>query len=347
MPKKKGPRKVTDSDFTINDSANAPKPVSRLKKSTSSTSTVPTELSWDEIDTDTDIIEEVDEDGAKKFVSKKQSSKAEQDLENRPGVLYPEIIFYLISKYIKPEQISSFSGINRACYACTKREMFWRNLYKKYCQNHPRLPERLKIENSFKVYGLRQRVIRALFHTYKVFDLRIQRDAAQDSEPHRLVGRRCVNVWFCKGPVHCMVYFKLKKLTPQRPYVDAGNMIDELGRIDANPEEDCQTLQISCLSVHEVPPLMGMTLTKLSVVLSQGFRYRRVHLGFSTSSHNMSRGILPEKSMVIDSVVNIHVFDWWHPRYPPFDNKLPSHLRDEESLPVLKKDFFNIREGEL
>lgn len=105
--------------------------------------------------------------------------------------------------------------------------------------------------------------------------------------------------------------------------------------------------QITCQSIHEIPPLMGMSLTKLSVVLSQGFRYRKVLLGFSTNSHNISRGILPEKSVVIDSVVNIYVYDWWHPRYPPFDNKLPSYLRDEESLPVLKKDFFNIREGEL
>lgn len=234
----------TVTDFTINDSANAPKPVSRLKKSTASTSSAPPELSWDELDTDTDLIEEVGEDGAKKFVPKKNSAKVEEDLDSRPGVQYPEIVFYLISKYIEPEQIGSFSRINRACYACTKREMFWRNLYKKYCHNHPRLPERLKIENSFKVYGLKQRVIRALFNTYKVFNLRIQRDAQQDSEPHKLVGRRCINVWFGKGPVHCVVYFKLKKLSPHRPGADAGNMIDELGRIDANPEEDCQVLEV-------------------------------------------------------------------------------------------------------
>lgn len=85
---------------------------------------------------------------------------------------------------------------------------------------------------------------------------------------------------------------------------------------------------------------MGMTLSSVSVVLSQGFRHHRLHLGFNSGHYNISRNIFPECSVVIDTVVNIIVFDWWHPKYPYFDSKLPSCLVDEEALPVLKKDFF-------
>lgn len=85
---------------------------------------------------------------------------------------------------------------------------------------------------------------------------------------------------------------------------------------------------------------MGMTLSSVSVVLSQGFRHHRLHLGFNTGHHNVSRDILPECSVVLDTVVNMLVFDWWHPKYPHFDNKLPSNVIDDEALPVLKKDFF-------
>ncbi|XP_034829137.1 transmembrane protein 183 [Maniola hyperantus] len=341
MPKKKGKKKGTNSDFTINDCANAPKPVSRVKKSV--TTEPKPEKSWDELqDDDFDIIEETNADGTKSFVYKKKRnhSKSETDFQECPGVVYPEIVWYLISSYIKPEDVGNFAGINQATYSITKRESFWRALYKRYCQNNPKLPEKLRIENNYKLYGLRQRVIRALYHTYDVFIQKVQRQASHDSHPHELVRRRCVNVWYCKGPTYWSVYFKLKKLKPER--VKRVHFIEELGRIDANPEEDSQVLQVTCQSFYEVPPLMGMTLSSVSVVLSQGFRHHRLHLGFNTGHYNICRNIIPEHSVVIDTVVNILVYDWWHPKYPHFENKLPSSMRDEESLPVLKKDFFTL-----
>ncbi|XP_049872766.1 putative transmembrane protein 183BP [Pectinophora gossypiella] len=349
MPKKKGSKKNINADFTINDSANAPKPVSRVKKSVPETATP--ELTWEEIqDDDFDIIEEVNADGTKNFVYKKKRnhSKPEPDnIDDRPGIVYPEIVWYLISQYIKPEEVGHFARINKATYAITKRESFWRTLYKRYCQNNPKLPEKLRIENSYKLYGLRQRVIRALYHAYDVFTKKVAQQAVHDSRPHSLVKRRCVNVWYYKGPSYWSVYFKFKKSYPQQRVVTVTDFIEELGRIDANPDEDTQVLQVTCQSFYEVPPLMGMTLSSVSVVLSQGFRHHRLHLGFNTGCYSVSRDILPEYSVVLDTVVNIYVFDWWHPKYPHFDNTLPSHIRDEESLPVLKKDFFKIRDTDL
>ncbi|XP_068617227.1 putative transmembrane protein 183BP [Battus philenor] len=354
MPKKKGQSKKTRaqafSDITLNDSADAPKPVARVKKSVT-TDVVISELSWDQIDEgDLDIIE--DSNGTKGFVLKKKrnNSRTEsEDIDSRPGVIYPEIIWYLICWYIKPEDIGHFAGINKATYAITKRESFWRNLYKRYCQYHPKLPERLSLENSYTQYGLRQRVIRALYHTYDIFIKRIREQSIHDSQSHLLVKRRCTNVWYCKGLSHWYVYFKFKKLHhTQRINTSKDiNIIEELGRIDANSDEDTQVLQVTCQNFHQIPPLMGLTLSSVSVMLSQGLRHRRLHLGFNSGDHNVSKNILPECTVVIDTVINIHVFDWWHPKYPHFDNQLPISLSGDESVPVLKKDFFTVCNKEL
>ncbi|XP_011552162.3 transmembrane protein 183A [Plutella xylostella] len=343
MPKKKNQCRLNTGDFSINDSANAPKPVSRVKKSTT-VENVPPELSWDEIpDDDFDIVEEVNSDGTKNFVykKKKRSTKCEQEnIEDRPGIEYPEIVWYLISKYIKPEDIGRFAGINKATYAITKRESFWRELYSTYCEYSRSLPTSLRLENSFKYYGLRQRVIRALHYTYDVFTKRVVVLSAHDSRPHELVRRRCVNVWYLKCNSYWVVYFKFKKIHPLQKNESsiAADFIEELGRIDANPEEDSKVLQVTSINFCQVPPLMGMTLSSVSVVLSPGFRHHRMQLGFNSGVHNISRDILPECSVVLDTVLKIAVHDWWNPKYPYFDNQLPA--RDEESKPVLKESFF-------
>lgn len=230
-------------DFTINDCANAPKAVGRVKKATPTEAVTP-ELTWEQMVDDFDIIEEVNADGTKSFVYKKKRihSKMEDNIEDRPGVVYPEIVWYLISKYIKPDDIGAFARINKATYAITKRESFWRTLYQRYCQNNPKLPEKLKLENGYKLYGLRQRVIRALYHTYDVFIKKVLLQAAHDSRPHLLVKRRCVNMWYCKGSAHWSIYFKFRRPC-LLPRIET-NIIEELGRIDANPEEDNQVLHV-------------------------------------------------------------------------------------------------------
>ncbi|XP_026748810.1 transmembrane protein 183 isoform X2 [Galleria mellonella] len=346
MPKKKNQKK-NNMDVTINDCANALKPVSRIKKSMSTDQApVTLDVSWDHIeDEDFDIVEEINADGTKNFVYKEKRTRSyyKSNRDNRPGIVYPEIVWYFISAHIKPEDVGRFAGINKATYAITKRESFWRGLYKRYCADDPRLPQKLRIENSFKVYGLRQRVIRALYHTYHVFVEKVVQQAIHDSRPHQLVRRKCVNVWFRRKGPHWAIYFKLKKPSlMERLHTDV-DFLEELGRIDANPEENSQVLQVTCKNFFEVPPLMGMTLSSLSIVLSQGFRHHRLHLGFNTGSYYCN-DILPEYSVVLDTVVNIIVFDWWHPKYPDFDDTLPSNIKDDESVPVLKNDFFTIKD---
>ncbi|CAH2260095.1 jg4812 [Pararge aegeria aegeria] len=346
MPKKKGKKQGINADFTINDCANAPKPVGKAKKS--ATKEALPEKSWEDLhDEDFEILQDEDPEGPKVFVYKKKKnhSKCEIGHNNHVGIVYPEIVWYLISPFIKPEEVGNFAGINRATYSITKRESFWRALYKKYCQNKPNLlPEKFRIENDYRLYGLRQKVIRALYHTYDVFIQKVIRDTAQMisgryTRPYELVGRRCVNVWYSKEPTQFSLYFKLKKLNHQR--VERRDFIEELGRIDANPEEDTQILEVTCMSHFDVPPLLGMTLSSVRVTVVQSCRHRRLHLGFSRSHTSIFLKKDPECSICIGSVMDVLVYDWWDPKYPYFEMKLPYYMLEEESLPMLKKDFFS------
>lgn len=339
MPKKKTKNKNLSHDVTLKDSADAPKPVARVKKSTADV----VELAWDQIeDEDIDIIEETNADGTKSIAYKKNRNKSKLDWEinSRPGMIYPEILWYCISHYIKPESIGTFARINKDTYAITKRKSFWRMIYKTYCQNSSKLPERLRIENSYKAYGLKQRVVRALYHTHEVFMKRIARLDLHDSRHHLLVKKRCINVWFCKGTSNWSIYFKFRKplQLETRKSID---FIDELGSIDANPEEDSQVLQVICKSFHAVPPLMGMTLSSVKMTLSPRLRDHKVQLDFNSGVHSVSKDILPECSVTLDNVFTMFVYDWWHPKYPHFETKLPTNVLDDESVPVLKKDFFS------
>ncbi|XP_021193454.3 putative transmembrane protein 183BP isoform X1 [Helicoverpa armigera] len=326
MSRKKG-RKNVLQDFTLNDSANARKPIREVRKVMNPTM----ELSWADIGDDTDaMIEEIAEDGTRKLVYKKKKKPEETPIDDRPGIEYPEILFYLISKYIKPESIGAFARINKSAYAVTRNKAFWMLQYKRHCEKSPYLPEKLRMD-SYKTYGLRQTVIRALYHTHDHFIRKIVR---HDVKPHQLVSRVCVNVWFCKGLTYWNVYFKLKKPQLQLPSTDK-DFIEELGRIDANPEEGTQVLLVTCKSFHEVPPLMGMTLSTVSMVLSQGYRHHRLHLGFNSSRYTV-KGIVPEREVILDAVVGALVCDWWHPQYPHTGNFVP-----RQEPPLLRNNFFD------
>ncbi|CAG4928859.1 unnamed protein product [Colias eurytheme] len=292
---------------------------------------------------DRNLEDEVIDDEAseiKKSNKKKRNHTSEGDnIDNRPGVVYPEIIWYLISAFVHPEDVGTFAAINKSTYAITKRESFWYSLYKRYCANHMQLPKKLRIEENYRAYGLRQRVIRALYNTHDVFLERTAKESVYDSRPHALVGRRCVNSWFTKGQLNWSVFFKLKK---------QGEIIvkDDTGRVDANPEEGTKVLQVFCKTLYNMPPLMGLTLSTVSLTLSQGFSSQKLHLGFN-KGNNVSRNIFPECSIVLDSVVSMNVFDWWHSKYPHFEVKPPILEREEDSTPVLDVDFFDMCDDDI
>ncbi|XP_050678563.1 transmembrane protein 183-like [Leptidea sinapis] len=339
MPRRKGQNKVNHNfDFTLNDCANACSPVTR-KNSKKPTLNPVTYLAWDALDDDGDIIEEIDSDGTKVLAYRKK--RIDSDLgvnQNSVGNIYPEIVWYLISRYIKPECIGCFARINKATYAITKQESFWRLIYKRYCKDNYTVIQLSQIEDNYRSYGLRQQIICELYRKYDVFSKRLIK-AGDESNPVKLIKRRCVSAWYKKIPMSWSAFFKMKKILPYQSRAKL-SIIEEMGRIDANPEEDTKVLWIVCKSCHNIPPLMGMILSSVNVFLSQGYAQHKVRLGFNSGQY-VSGNIQPECVIEFDTVVSINVLDWWHPKYPHCKVRVPALMGDENDKPLLSKDFFD------
>ncbi|CAK1541924.1 unnamed protein product [Leptosia nina] len=274
----------------------------------------------------------IDDVDIKKNKSKNRH-QVHDDSDTEPGVFYPEIVWYLISVFIEPADIGTFARICKATYNITKRESFWLCIYNLYCRKDKRLPERLRIEENYRAYGLRQRVIRALYYTYDPFVVRTS-ELEHKMTPQSLLKRNCVNTWYNKLQSHWIVYLKFRKHKP----INHNMINNNEGRVDANTEQDTKVLQIWCKHVYNIPPLMGMTLSTFSLsYLSPGLK---LEMGFS-SPHDAGK-CFPSQIVVLDSVIKWYVYDWWHPKYPHFEVRPPPLSTDEDNSPLLDVDFFDM-----
>ncbi|CAH4037900.1 transmembrane protein 183 isoform X1 [Pieris brassicae] len=275
-----------------------------------------------------DIVNEEDKD--QKKLKTKNLHKSQTDT----GLVYPEIVWYLISAFIEPKDIPTFSAINKATYCITKRESFWYSIYRRYCKGHKLLPERLHIDETYRAYGLRQRVIRALYCTYGDFVDRAGQYEEYKIPPHKLLKQKCVSVWYSKGQLYWNIYIKFKK-SVIRPLTT----FEDEGRVCANPEEDNIVLQICSKHVYNIPPLMGMTLSSFCLsYMSPGLK---LQLGFRSPPEAISN-FQALRHVVLDTVCKWNIYEWWHPKYPHFEVKPPPLMKDEESLPILDVDFFDL-----
>lgn len=160
------------------------------------------------------------------------------------GNVYPEIVWYWISAFIDPLDIPSFAAINKAAYSITQRESFWYSIYNRYCKGDELLPEKLRIDDTYKPYGLRQRVIRALYYTYGamvdiagVYEL-------ERTTPHTLLNRKCIGAWCSKGELNWKTYIKFKKSSRE--------IFQDKGRVLTNPEEDNAVLLVNFLILFHI-----------------------------------------------------------------------------------------------
>lgn len=104
---------------------------------------------------------------------RRKTTSTSENVEDLRGKVYPLDIWYLISEYIRPEDVGRFAGICKLSYAVVCSPKFWFSLYRRYVHIYKRkhksiacLPERLQPESMFRLYGLRTSVIRALFYLY-------------------------------------------------------------------------------------------------------------------------------------------------------------------------------------
>lgn len=123
---------------------------------------------------------------------------------------YPNDIWFLISEYIKPEDVVRFALICKQTYAITTTVKFWRNLYRRYYNRMIELPVRLQLDCMTRPGGLRACTIRSLFFTYPLFVNRLLAQSQQDF--HALIKRRLVQFWYQQiNHGKFLYFFKLKR----------------------------------------------------------------------------------------------------------------------------------------
>lgn len=323
-------------DITLNDFANAEVCKNRLKKSTSNVTTVikriEVEKTWDERDDfDDDFLGANETNGDSAVINNKKTDDKRVRNELlaeaiQVGNVYPLDVWFLISEYIRPEDIGRFAGICKTSFAVVCTAKFWFGLYKRHYKSVPTLPDHLQPERLVRLYGLRTSVIRALHFMYPPYINKFGTITFIEKHPDTLIKRQCILMSFHKQKKDWLYYFKFKEnLNSALPHSRRSesrkepDLIEMLEDVSANPDENCRILQVTCLHFVAVPFVQGLTLKSATLTLSQGFRHHRLQLGFGSAIHAYSYNSLGGSNatvVILDPVVSVKVLDWWHPHYP-------------------------------
>lgn len=118
-------------------------------------------------------------------------------------------------------------------------------------------------------------------------------------------------------------YFKLREKvdmslshsTPtQRNLPDILEMLED---VCANQDEYCKVLEVTCSDFVMLPPIIGLTLSSVSLTLSRGLLHQKMELGFNSGIFSTDyKSIDGNTDIILDPVLSYRILDWWHPAYP-------------------------------
>lgn len=231
------------------------------------------------------------------------------------GVIYPQDLWCLVADYVHPECVTQFAGICRHSYYAVKTASFWIKLYKRFYHKDVELPASLKPENLCCRYGLKSRVIRALFYFYQPLIDKAKLSAAPSlTEPHVLKGKRCMLMWHERASSQWTFYFKFRH--PSVTVCNRREMLNCADDVNANSEDGCCVMIVACNNFMSVPMIMGQTLTQVCFNVSRDMRFQRLKLVFHPiyhkgTAHNPHTGT----TVLLDPVISIKILHWWHPLY--------------------------------
>ena len=199
-------------------------------------------------------------------------------------------------------------------------------MFSRYCQEIEKLPDELKPVCLERIHGLRKRVIRALFHFYPTLADRTTKTIPFEDEHHSLVGLRCIVMWY--EPVKNLWNFNFKlrkerisdinKLVTIKSTRDK-NLHKGYCDVYSNTENDCYLLQVTCQNFQNVTSVMGLVLSNITLKVGQGMRYHCLRLHFDScmkTTTNHVKNKAGDIVIMLDPVLNLKVFPWWHPKYP-------------------------------
>mgnify|MGYP001794650801 CR=1 FL=1 len=239
--------------------------------------------------------------------------------------MYPIDLWFVLSCYIVPEQVQTFALICQGANTVVNTKKFWMRLYWCHCVNPWSLPDRLQPDRIESRPGLKNRIIRALFHCYEPLKYRVLANTAQNESLDHLQFMNCSSIWFKqmilkKQTKVWAFYFKFAKKSDREQHrlrYLSKEWFDKADFINANPELDYFVLQVNCMNFLLVPPsAIGQILTSIFINLSQSMRHNCVKMIFhnfrSNRKYKPSNGL----TVTLDPVFDYRVMQWWHPLYP-------------------------------
>ena len=148
-----------------------------------------------------------------------------------------------------------------------------------------------------------------------------------ESDPDRLIGSRCLLMWYNRVKSLWHFFFKFRRLRTKRCSLaqrDMCTMQQDLHKaddIDYNPEDGCCVLQVVLQNFVSLPPtVMGQVLAQTSVSVGHGMRFHKVKLIFSSEyvDANNKNALASGTTLMLDPVLNMHICHWWSPKYPHY-----------------------------
>uniref|UniRef100_A0A182Q3V9 F-box domain-containing protein n=1 Tax=Anopheles farauti TaxID=69004 RepID=A0A182Q3V9_9DIPT len=300
-------RKSFGRDPTIYDYANSLKCSNRASKTSNKLTLSEIELEAEPLGEDLEPMSETGRTGKK--------HPPEDPSLIVPYNDYHIDVWFLVSEFVRPEDVCRFALICRKTAEVVQSGRFWTQLYRTHYDRNVEMPPRFQPDSMVRLRGLRSAVIRSMYYLYPPFVERLTLGYSRN--PYRVVGRQLISTWH-KRTKNCWTYcFRLKASfkAGSRPARSAQlqqqkNSLAFMQDIYMNPEEGCQILMITT-DFLKVIPMYNETLfvKNLTQTLSQSMMRYKVRLVLG----NYCGKAIDE--LVFDPVCNLNVLDWWMPEY--------------------------------
>ena len=279
---------------------------------------------------DTDGDSELQSDQVKKPVKTRKCKKRAANQQTRAfsgQLTFPQDVWFVLSRYILPPEVVTFSLICRGANFAVNSSKFWLRLYHRHVQKTKihLLSDCLKPDRIDCRPGLRARVVRALFQVYSPLTSRLSPISVSSDSLFSSIELQMCTSSFWKSTVSqkpkkmWMFYVKFvdkwtlqHKRSGQRAlrWVKGGDFLNE------NSELGRTFLQVNCPHFMATPPMNGLILTSISIGISRDMRHSSVKMVYHTprqdGRYRKADGVI----VTVDPAIDFKVLPWWHPLYP-------------------------------